>query len=68
MISVMYFYPYKYSERLQTTINLEPEKRWYITTRLEEMYNQSSSSSSSDYSIYAVFVNAARRGAIAQGR
>ena len=47
------------------TINLEPEKRWYITTRLEEMYNQLSSSSS-DYSIYAVFVDAARRGSVAR--
>ena len=65
MISVMYFYRLKYSERPQTTINLEPEKRWYITTRLEEMYNQLSSSS--DNSIYAVFVDVARRGAVARG-
>ena len=50
----------------QTTINLEPEKRWYITTRLEEMYNQLSSSSSNN-SICAVFVDAARRGAVARG-
>ena len=67
MISVMYFYPYNYSERPQTTINLEPEKRLYITTRLEEMYNQLSSLSSSNNSICAVFVDAARRGAVARG-
>jgi hypothetical protein len=32
MLSVMYFYPYMYSERPQTNIKLEPEKCWYITT------------------------------------
>jgi hypothetical protein len=32
MLSVMYFYPYMYSERPQTSIKLEPEKCWYITT------------------------------------
>jgi hypothetical protein len=37
-ISVMY------SKRPQRTIDLEPEKSWYIIIRLEEMYNQSSSS------------------------